>query len=80
MAARDREYNGGSRKFCREREAAVNERRQVLNTYWNGARASIGSEVMVPEEDYDARRRNGSTLESLDSFQFVVTSLSCYSK
>jgi hypothetical protein len=32
MAARDRECKGGVGKFCREREAAVNERRQTLDT------------------------------------------------
>jgi len=32
MSARDRECKGGVGKFCREREAAVNERRQALDT------------------------------------------------
>jgi hypothetical protein len=32
MAARDRECKGGVGKFCREREAAVNERRQLVDT------------------------------------------------
>ena len=32
MAARDRECKGGIGKFCREREAAVNDRRQALDT------------------------------------------------
>jgi hypothetical protein len=31
MAARDRECKGGVGKFCREREAAVNERQQALD-------------------------------------------------
>jgi hypothetical protein len=31
MAARDRECRGGVGKFCREREAAVNDRRQALD-------------------------------------------------
>jgi hypothetical protein len=31
MAARDRECKGGVGKFCRGREAAVNERRQALD-------------------------------------------------
>jgi hypothetical protein len=31
MSARDRECKGGIGKFCREREAAVNERRQALD-------------------------------------------------
>jgi hypothetical protein len=31
MAARDRECKGGVGKFCREREAAVNERHQALD-------------------------------------------------
>jgi hypothetical protein len=38
MAARDRECRGGIGKFCREREAAVAERRQVLDS----AQASVG--------------------------------------
>jgi hypothetical protein len=38
MAARDRECKSGVGKFCREREAAVVERRQVLDT----AVASVG--------------------------------------
>jgi hypothetical protein len=32
MSARDRECKGGVGKFCREREAAVNERQQALDT------------------------------------------------
>jgi hypothetical protein len=32
MSARDRECKGGVGKFCRERELAVNERRQALDT------------------------------------------------
>ena len=32
MAARDRECKGGVGKFCREREAAVAERRHALDT------------------------------------------------
>jgi hypothetical protein len=32
MVARDRECKGGVGKFCREREAAVAERRQILDT------------------------------------------------
>ncbi len=32
MTARDRECKGGVGKFCREREAVVNERRQTLDT------------------------------------------------
>jgi hypothetical protein len=38
MAARDRECKGGVGKFCREREAAVVERRQILDS----AMASVG--------------------------------------
>jgi hypothetical protein len=38
MSARDRECKGGVGKFCREREAAVNERRQALD----GAMQAIG--------------------------------------
>ncbi len=38
MAARDRECKGGVGKFCRDREAAVAERRQILDA----AMASVG--------------------------------------
>jgi hypothetical protein len=38
MAARDRECKGGVGKFCREREAAVAERRQLLDS----AMTSVG--------------------------------------
>jgi hypothetical protein len=38
MAARDRECKGGVGKFCREREAAVAERRQILDS----AMVSVG--------------------------------------
>jgi hypothetical protein len=36
MAARDRECKGGVGKFCREREAAVADRRQVLDAAMHG--------------------------------------------
>jgi hypothetical protein len=38
MAARDRECKDGVGKFCREREAAVAERRQILDS----AMAAVG--------------------------------------
>src|SRR5262249_13963085 len=41
MAARDRECKGGVGKFCREREAAVAERRQLLDS----AMTSVGQAV-----------------------------------
>lgn len=37
MSARDRECKGGVGKFCREREATVNERRQALDTAMQAA-------------------------------------------
>jgi hypothetical protein len=46
MAARDRECKSGVGKFCREREAAVAERRQVLDT----AVASVG-QTADPQSD-----------------------------
>jgi hypothetical protein len=46
MAARDRECRSGVGKFCREREAAVAERRQVLDS----AVASVG-QVADPQSD-----------------------------
>jgi len=46
MAARDRECEGGVGKFCREREAAVNERRQALDA----AMRSV-EEVADPQTD-----------------------------
>jgi hypothetical protein len=46
MAARDRECKGGVGKFCREREAAVAERRQILDS----ATASVG-QAADPQTD-----------------------------
>jgi hypothetical protein len=46
MAARDRECKGGVGKFCREREAAVAERRQILDS----ATASVG-QTADPQTD-----------------------------
>lgn len=46
MAARDRECKGGVGKFCREREASVVERRQILDS----AMASIG-QTADPQSD-----------------------------
>jgi hypothetical protein len=46
MAARDRECKGGVGKFCREREAAVNERRQA----WDAAMLSVG-QTADPQTD-----------------------------
>jgi hypothetical protein len=46
MAARDRECKGGVGKFCREREAAVVERRQILDS----AVTSVG-QTADPQSD-----------------------------
>jgi hypothetical protein len=46
MAARDRECKGGVGKFCREREAAVAERRQILDS----AMTSVG-QTADPQTD-----------------------------
>ena len=46
MAARDRECRGGVGKFCREREAAVAERRQILDS----AMTSVG-QAADPQTD-----------------------------
>lgn len=46
MTARDRECKGGVGKFCREREAAVAERRQLLNS----AMTSVG-QAADPQTD-----------------------------
>jgi hypothetical protein len=46
MAARDRECKGGVGKFCREREAAVVERRQILDS----AMISVG-QAADPQTD-----------------------------
>lgn len=50
MAARDRECKGGIGKFCREREAAVNERRQALDTA-----ASVVSHTADPQTEAASR-------------------------
>jgi len=47
MAARDRECKGGVGKFCREREAAVAERRQMLD-------AAMGSVLQAADPQTDA--------------------------
>jgi hypothetical protein len=47
MAARDRECKGGVGKFCREREAAVAERRQMLDT-------AMGSVLQAADPQTDA--------------------------
>jgi hypothetical protein len=46
MAARDRECKGGVGKFCREREATVNERRQALDN----AMQSVGQAADPPTD------------------------------
>jgi hypothetical protein len=46
MSARDRECKGGVGRFCREREAAVNERRQALDM----ARQAVG-QAADPQTD-----------------------------
>ena len=50
MTARDRECKGGVGKFCREREAAVNERRQAVDS----AMQSVG-QVADPQTDAAVR-------------------------
>jgi hypothetical protein len=50
MSARDRECKGGVGKFCREREAAVNERRQALD-------AAIQSVAQTADPQIDAAIR-----------------------
>jgi hypothetical protein len=50
MAARDRECKGGVGKICREREAAVAERRQILDT----AMTSVGR---AADPQTDAERK-----------------------
>jgi hypothetical protein len=46
MSARDRECKGGVRKFCRERETTVNDRRQA----WDAAMHSVG-QTADPQTD-----------------------------
>src|SRR5262245_61460854 len=50
IAARDRECRGGVGKFCREWEAAVNDRRQALDT----AMQAVG-QAADPQTDAAAR-------------------------
>jgi hypothetical protein len=50
MAARDRECHGGVGKFCREREAAVNERRLALD-----AAASVAGRTADPQTEAASR-------------------------
>ena len=53
MSARDRECKGGVGRFCREREAAVNERRQAFDA----AIQAVGQAA-----DHKRTRRSGSWL------------------
>jgi hypothetical protein len=50
MSARDRECKGGIGKFCREREAAVNDRRQALD-------AAIGTVTQAADPQTEAAIR-----------------------
>ena len=70
MAARDRECKGGVGKFCREREAAVAERRQVLDT----ATATVG-QTADPQTDAAIRLvawlSDGALRPSKDDFAML---------
>jgi DNA-binding CsgD family transcriptional regulator len=56
MSARDRECKGGVGKFCRERETAVNERRQALDAATPQGRIDrmhVDTERLLEPSDYE---------------------------
>jgi hypothetical protein len=59
MAARDRECRSGVGKFCREREAAVNERRQALDTAMIGATCREAAKTVMMADQSGVRTMLG---------------------
>jgi hypothetical protein len=77
MAARDRECKSGVGKFCREREATVVERRQVLDS----AAASVGqsadaqSDAAIKLVTWVSRGTLRPTLEDFAMLRLVLLAL-----
>jgi hypothetical protein len=77
MAARDRECKGGVGKFCREREAAVAERRQVVDTAMTavGQTADPQSDAAIKLVTWVSRGLLRPTLEDFAMLRLVLLAL-----
>ena len=77
MAARDRECKGGVGKFCREREAAVAERRQVLDSAMTaiGQSADPQSDAAIKLVTWASRGMLRPTLEDFAMLRLVLLAL-----
>lgn len=77
MAARDRECKGGVGKFCREREAAVAERRQALDTAQHavGQTADPQSEAAIKLVAWVSRGAVKPTTDDFAMLRLVLLAL-----
>jgi hypothetical protein len=77
MAARDRECKGGVGKFCREREAAVAERRQVVDSAMTavGQTADPQSDAAIKLVTWISRGLLRPTLEDFAMLRLVLLAL-----
>ena len=77
MTARDRECKGGVGKFCREREAAVAERRQVLDSAMTavGQSADPQSDAAIKLVTWASRGMLRPTLEDFAMLRLVLLAL-----
>jgi hypothetical protein len=77
MAARDRECKGGVGKFCREREAAVAERRQVVDSAMTavGQTADPQSDAAIKLVTWASRGLLRPTLEDFAMLRLVLLAL-----
>ena len=77
MAARDRECKGGVGKFCREREAAVVERRQILDTAMTavGQTADPQSDAAIKLVTWASHGLLRPTLEDFAMLRLVLLAL-----
>ena len=77
MAARDRECKGGVGKFCREREAAVAERRQVVDFAMTavGQTADPQSDAAIKLVTWVSRGLLRPTLEDFAMLRLVLLAL-----
>ena len=77
MAARDRECKGGVGKFCREREAAVVERRQVVDSAMTavGQTADPQSDAAIKLVTWVSRGLLRPTLEDFAMLRLVLLAL-----
>ena len=77
MAARDRECKGGVGKFCREREAAVVERRQILDSAMTavGQTADPQSDAAIKLVTWASHGLLRPTLEDFAMLRLVLLAL-----